>query len=223
MGKKKLKLYSIIKTFHNVLEFPIEKDFLNKCFYLKSKWNKEFFKNENQIILELACGKGEYSIGMGEKYPKKNFIGVDIKGARICQGALISLEKKLKNVCFLRTTIERIENVFSKNEINEIWITFPDPQIKKPKKRLTYTRFLNYYKTFLSKNGTINLKTDNKIFYEFTLEMIKINKLNLIYQTEDLYNTENLKFLEILKEIQTYYEKKFLKENKNIFYIKFSF
>ncbi|MBI3503092.1 MAG: tRNA (guanosine(46)-N7)-methyltransferase TrmB [Bacteroidetes bacterium] len=218
MPKNKLQRFAELKTFENVFEFLFTERLTD--FKLKGKWNSEYFKNENPIVLELGCGKGEYSIGLAEKYPKKNFIGIDIKGARIWRGSKNAQEKKLSNVCFLRTQIEFIESCFSKDEVNEIWITFPDPQPNKEKKRLTHPIFLNRYKNILKPNGIIHLKTDSTELYEFTLEVIAENKLKLLDSTIDLYGNSNSERDEV-KMIKTHYEKLFTAQGKKITYLQF--
>ena len=218
MAKNKLQRFAELKTFYNVHEFLFtERD---HDFKLKGTWNSEFFKNENPIVLELGCGKGEYSIGLGENYPDKNFIGIDIKGARIWRGSKNAQEKNLRNVAFLRTQIEYIERCFSTDEVSEIWITFPDPQPNKEKKRLTHSIFLNRYKNVLKPNGIIHLKTDSAELYEFTLEVIEENKLKLLDSTNDLYGSP-VPEREEVKEIKTHYEKLFTAKGKKITYLKF--
>ena len=172
------------------------------------------------MVLELGCGKGEYSIGLAQAYPEKNFIGVDIKGARMWRGAKTAINEEIKNVAFLRTRIEMIQSFFTNDEIDEIWITFPDPQEKnrRKKKRLTSSGFLNSYRSFLKDNGIVNLKTDNDLLYEYTLAMIDFNKLELEYKSSDVHNTDATNKL---LQIKTHYEQIFLEENKNINYIRF--
>jgi tRNA (guanine-N7-)-methyltransferase len=217
MPKNKLQRFAELKTFSNVYEFlwtERETDFK-----LKGKWNSEHFKNENPIVLELGCGKGEYSIGLAERYPNKNFIGLDIKGARIWRGSKNAQEKNLHNVAFLRTQIEYIEACFAKDEVSEIWITFPDPQPNKEKKRLTHMIFLNRYKNVLKPNGVVHLKTDSAELHEFTLEVIKENKLELLDSTRDLYGSSEPR--EEAKAFKTHYENLFTAKGKKITYLKF--
>ena len=221
MPKNKLQRFAELKTFSNVNEFlwtERETDFK-----LKGKWNAEYFKNENPIVLELGCGKGEYSIGLAEKYPHKNFMGIDIKGARIWRGSKNAQEKNLLSVSFLRTQIEFIESCFAKDEVSEIWITFPDPQPNKEKKRLTHPIFLSRYKNILQPNGVVHLKTDSAELYEFTLEVIAENKITLLDSTNDLYETgdKGQGTRDEVKEIKTYYEKLFTAKGKKITYLKF--
>ncbi|MBI4930513.1 MAG: tRNA (guanosine(46)-N7)-methyltransferase TrmB [Bacteroidetes bacterium] len=220
MPKNKLQRFAELRTFENVHEFLFTER--KNDFKLKGKWNKEYFKNENPIVLELGCGKGEYSIGLAEKYFNKNFIGLDIKGARIWRGSKNAQEKNLHNVAFLRTQIEFIESCFAKDEVSEIWLTFPDPQPNKEKKRLTHMIFLNRYKNVLKPNGIVHLKTDSAELHEFTLEVITENKINLLDSTNDLYgNSEPAR--EEVKSIKTHYEKLFTAKGKKITYLKFRF
>lgn len=216
--KKKLQRFSEMKTFPNVFHFMFSE--LPNDFRLKGKWNEEYFINNNPIVLELACGKGEYTVGLAEKEPYKNFIGVDIKGARLWRGAKTAIEKKLNHVAFLRTQIDFIEYCFAKDEVSEIWLTFPDPQPNKEKKRLTHPVFLNRYKNILQHSGIVHLKTDNAGLYEFTKQCIQKNKFPLLAETSDLYS--NTKVNEEATAIQTFYEKQFLQEGKKIAYLKFS-
>ena len=223
MPKNKLQRFAELRTFENVHEFLWTER--KTDFKLKGKWNSEYFKNENPIVLELGCGKGEYSNGLAEKYPEKNFIGLDIKGARIWRGSKNAQEKKLYNVAFLRTQIEFIESCFSKDEVSEIWITFPDPQPNKEKKRLTHSIFLDRYKNVLKPNGVVHLKTDSAELYEFTLEVLTENKITKICSTPDLYSESSpLSFGEgwgEATELKTHYEKLFTAKGKKITYLKF--
>lgn len=215
MGKDKLRRFAEITAFENVVELEDGK-------ILKGLWPKKHFKNNNPLILELGCGKGEYTINLAKLFPEKNFIGVDYKGNRIWCGAKTAMEEGIKNAAFLRIQIENLLDYFSEDEISEIWITFPDPQpqISREKKRLTSPRFLNMYKIVLKKNGSIHLKTDSDLLYLYTSQQIKAWGLNLHKQTEDLYTSE---FADEILSIKTYYEKKYLRNNKNINYLKFSF
>src|SRR3954470_19408719 len=181
MGQKKLQRFAEIRTFSNVLEYPAG---------MKGQW-KTFFKNNNPVILELACGKGEYAVGLGRIHRDKNFIGLDIKGNRLWVGAKNALNKGLTNVAFIRTQIEKITDYFAEGEVSEIWITFPDPQLRvsKAKKRLTHPRFLRLYQGFLISNGVINLKTDSPDLYDFTKQVINLFELELLQDFEDI-NTE---------------------------------
>jgi len=190
---------------------------------LKGNWKRDFFKNENPIILELGCGKGEYTVGLAQRYPDKNFIGVDIKGNRIWTGAKTAIENNMNNVAFIRTRIDFIEACFANHEIDEIWITFPDPQPQKTRERnrLTNPMFIRRYTNILKQEGIINLKTDNKPFYDYTLEVIEAQKLKLLDNTDDLY-VDTSKRDEALTTIKTYYEKKFSDLGFKICYLKFS-
>ena len=221
MAKKKLQRFAEVKGFDNVIQ-PLYYEVYNKDHKFKGNWAKEFFKNNNPIIVELGCGKGEYTIGLAQKYPEKNFIGIDIKGERIWHGAKTAKLNNYKNVAFIRSKIEFIKSFFSENEICEIWLSFPDPQEKdgRSKKRLTSSRFLNLYKELLIPDGCINLKTDNLILYNYTNEIIKYNNLETIFTTNNLY-INNHSDLVNLQSIKTFYENQYLKQSKNIYYIKF--
>jgi tRNA (guanine-N7-)-methyltransferase len=210
MGHKKLIRFEEIKTFPNVLEYPTE---------MKGRWNS-FFKNENPVILELACGKGEYALGLGEMYADKNFIGVDIKGNRIWKGAKTAIDKGLNNVAFLRTQIDKITEYFAKDEVSEIWITFPDPQLRmgKAKKRLTHPKFLRMYQQFLKTDGVLNLKTDSPSLYNFTKSVIRVYKLSLLQDHDDVYSVSG-RSKEL--EIKTHYEKLDIAQSNKVHYLKF--
>ena len=217
--KNKLQKFAEIKTFDNFFEYSYQE--VLKGFHLKGKWAEKFFKNNNPIVLELGCGKGEYTTGLAQRYPEKNFIGIDIKGARIWRGLKTAEEKKLNNVAFIRERINLVDHYFGKDEISEIWITFPDPHARDPKarKRLTSPEFIKRYTSFLRKDAIINLKTDNYIVFESTLDTIQEYKHKLLYQTNDIYNQglDNE-----LTQIQTYYEKKWIEYGTKIKYLKFS-
>ena len=216
MAKNKLQRFSEIRNFNNVIEINYDDIFNNKT---SGCWQKDIFKNNNPIVLELACGKGEYTIGLAKKNPNKNYIGIDIKGERIWKGAKDAIDLNLDNVRFLRTRIEHLNLVFSENEVSEIWITFPDPFLKKSKsrKRLTSLRFLEIYKKILSEKSFIHLKTDSKELYEYTLDVLVKNKLRILENLNDI--TKNKKIRDL--DIKTYYEKKFNLMGKSITYIKF--
>ncbi len=214
MAKRKLLRFAEIETFSNVLYLP----FREENFSLKGKWS-EHFGNTNPIVLELGCGKGEYTVGLAKKYPGKNFIGVDIKGNRIWRGAKTALEEKIANAAFLRTRIDLIEHAFGKDEADEIWITFPDPQPRKENKRLTSQLFLHRYRNILKSGGFLHLKTDNKELYEFTLEVIGDNHHRLLDHTDDLYAQASGR--EEVCSIRTFYESGYLKAGKKICYIRF--
>ncbi len=227
MGKDKLKRFAAVANYENVLE-PTWEESMNKEYFLKGKWAKEFFKNDQPVVLELACGGGEYTVGLAQIHPNTNFLGVDIKGNRIWKGATKAIENGLQNVGFLRTRIDFIDNFFSENEISEIWITFPDPQKQsnRARKRLTHPLFIERYKKFLKKSGSVRLKTDSTFLYEFTQEMIIQNKHELKIDSPDVYgkllpSNDDQKLSEEL-EIKTFYERKWLKEDKLIKYLEFT-
>ena len=219
-SKNKLKRFRENDTFLNVVQ-PTREDILSNNFSLKGKWNT-FFKNDNPIVLELGCGKGEYTLALGKKSPKKNFIGVDIKGARFWRGAKTALEESMSNIGFLRTQIELINLCFDENEIDEIWITFPDPQIKytRTKHRLTNQEFLKKYHTILKPNGIIHLKTDSEFMHGYTLGVLHGENQEVIYAHHDVYNNKQHSPKEVI-ETQTFYESQYLETNKAITYIKF--
>ncbi|MBN2636152.1 MAG: tRNA (guanosine(46)-N7)-methyltransferase TrmB [Prolixibacteraceae bacterium] len=217
MSKNKLAKFSEMAEFDHVIQAPyhvIEQS----DFHLKGKWAENFFRNKNQIILELGCGKGEYTVQLAEKYPEVNFIGVDIKGARLYNGAKQALEKGLKNVAFLRTNIEIINRFFGEGEIAEIWLTFPDPQMKKTRKRLTSAFFLEHYKKFLKPNGIIHLKTDSNFQFTYTSALVHLNGFEILAETDNLYESE---FVDETLQIKTFYEKQWLARGISIKYIAF--
>ena len=219
MAKNKLKKFAEFASLVNTVE-PDRDTLLSEGFELKGKWHKEFFKNEAPIVLELGCGKGEYSVGMAERFPEKNFIGVDIKGSRMWTGAKTATDKGMKNVGFLRTQIELIESCFAQGEVSEIWITFPDPQIKYKRghKRLTSQLMLDRYRNILSKDGKIHLKTDSAFLHGYTLGIIHGEGHKIIDATHDLYTT---RVGNDLLSIRTHYESIFLKQGYPITYICF--
>lgn len=215
MGKKnKEQRIADIRVFSNVFEYEHFSEEDN----LKDKWHSEIFRNQNPITLELACGKGEYSIGLARRYPRKNFIGVDLKGPRIWVGAKKALKHNLENVRFLRAYIDHLENFFSKNEIDEIWIIFPDPYLKKERKRLTSPKFLNIYRRVMKPGGLIHLKTDSETLFDYTIEVIRDEQCDLVEKIEDVYrDSRNSE----LVGIQTFYEKMHLEKGKTIRYVSF--
>jgi tRNA (guanine-N7-)-methyltransferase len=221
MAKRKLKKFAEVNLFKNCFFLSFEES-KNEGLPLKGKWQEQYFKNNNPIVLELGCGKGEYTVGLAQRYPNKNFIGVDIKGNRIWTGAKAAIDGQLNNVAFIRTRIDFIESCFAKEEISEIWITFPDPQPQKTRvrNRLTNMMFLNRYKNIIKQDGIIHLKTDNEPFYDFTREVIDENKLKQIDATNDLYANVGMRD-ESLTTIKTYYEKKFSDMGFKICYLKF--
>lgn len=222
MGKNKLKRFSENKTFGNVFQ-PTRAEMI-EGFEIKGKWHQEFFKNNNPIVLELGCGKGEYSVSLAEKYPDKNFIGIDIKGARFWRGAKTAIESGMNNVAFVRTQIELIDYAFAENEVSEIWITFPDPQIKfrRTKHRLTHPDLLRKYHHVLNKDGIVHLKTDSEFLHGYTHGIIQMEGHDVLISSHNVYHPDNKELPEEITSIQTFYEQKFLEVNKNITYIRFS-
>ena len=222
MGKDKLKRFAEISTFDNVFQ-PSVNNF-KPSIDLKGKWNT-VFNNSHPIIIELGCGKGEYTVELAKNYSTINFIGVDLKGSRMWRGAKTCIEENIENVRFLRTKIDFIDLFFFKNEVAEIWLTFSDPQSKKPRKRLTSPLFIDRYRKFLKKGGKIHLKTDSDLLYEYTLEQIQEHQYKLIENSNDVYNELILRAnpnLKLAMEIKTFYEKMWLKEGKKIKYLCFS-
>ncbi len=218
MGKDKLKRFRENETFTNLIQPKIVFPPVDHA--LKGKWKSDFFKNENPIILELGCGRGEYAVNLALKYPGKNFIGVDWKGARLWRGAKTAFEDKMFNVGFLRIQIQNICAFFGKDEVDEIWITFPDPKLLKSdeNKRLTSKRFLNLYRQFMIRDGIVNLKSDSRAFYDFTREIIEEENLEILNSSDDVY--DNFGDDEILS-IQTTYERLWLKQGSRICYLQF--
>lgn len=220
-SKNKLKRFSENLTFKNVIQ-PERDSVVNNQFKYRGNWNKQVFYNNNPIVVELGCGKGEYSFTMAKENPNINYVGIDIKGARFWKGAKMALENKLDNIIFLRTQIELIGKIFDENEVSEIWITFPDPQIKlkREKHRLVNLNFIEIYKNILVQDGVINLKTDSEFLHGYMLGLIGASKsLKLIYSNHDIYNNSGSP--KYVTEIKTFYELKFLKENKPITFLSF--
>ena len=214
MGKNKLKKFAEMETFHNVFQPPYDPE-------LAGHWRDHYFHNENPVVLELGCGRGEYTVGLAERYPEKNFIGVDIKGARMWAGAKEAEIKELKNVAFLRTNIEFITEFFAAGEVDEIWITFCDPQMKKATKRLTSTYFMQRYHRIVKPGGLIHLKTDSPFLYTYTTEMLRLNPYPVVAQTDDLY-ADSLDSIDVFRDaraLQTHYEKQWLDRGMKIKYI----
>ena len=221
MGKGKLAKFAEMETFSNVFQYPFSV-VDNVPFEMKGHWRELYFKNNHPVVLELGCGKGEYTVELARLYPEMNFIGVDIKGARMWTGAKQALEAGLKNVAFLRTNIEIIDRFFAESEVQEIWLTFSDPQMKNAHKRLTSTFFLNRYRKFLVDGGIVHLKTDSNFLFTYTTCMVKENKLPVVFSTEDLYHTEGLdEETHKILSIQTYYESMWIERGLNIRYMKF--
>ena len=222
MSKGKLQKFAEMETFPNVFQFPYSAMADNKPFAMKGSWRSDYFHNDNPIVLELGCGKGEYTVGLARLFPNVNFIGVDIKGARMHQGAKQALEEKLPNVAFLRTNIEIIDRFFDNDEVQEIWLTFSDPQMKNPRKRLSSTYFLQRYRHFLTDGGIVHLKTDSNFLFTYTSLMVEHNKLPIVFKTDDLYHTEGIdEATRQILGIQTYYESQWIERGLNIKYLKF--
>lgn len=216
--KNKLARFAEMETLPNVFQ-PKHAEVFRTEYSFKGKWHQEVFHNQYPIVLEIGCGKGEYTVELAKLYPEKNFIGLDIKGARMWKGAKTAMEAGMENVAFLRMYAEMLESVFAPREIAEIWITFPDPQMSKARKRLTGTRFLNLYRQFLQPDGVIHLKTDSPFLYAYTSELIRMNHLPVPLQTDDLYGSG---LEDQILEIKTFYEKQWLSRGKTIKYIRFT-
>lgn len=217
MGKGKLAKFADMASYPHVFEYPYS-IVGDVPFEMKGKWNQDFFKNDNPIVLELGCGRGEYTVGLARRYSNKNFIGVDIKGARMWTGATDALRENMKNVAFLRTNIEIIDRFFATGEVSEIWLTFSDPQMKKVTKRLTSTYFMERYRKFLVPDGIVHLKTDSNFMFVYTKSMIELNHLPIELITDDLYHSG---LADDILSIRTYYEQQWLERGLNIKYIKF--
>ena len=221
-SKNKLKRFKQNETFKNVIQ-PTREEVFSNSLNLKGNWKQNFFKNDKPLVLELGCGKGEYSVNLARNYPDHNFLGIDIKGARFWRGAKTALEEKLDNVGFLRTQIELIDLLFEENEVDEIWITFPDPQIKykRTKHRLTNEDFLNKYRKVLKPDGLVHLKTDSEFMHGYTLGLLHGLDEKIEYAHHDVYG--NAHSPKEVTGIQTFYEQQYLEENKRITYIRFTF
>ncbi|MDR0973781.1 MAG: tRNA (guanosine(46)-N7)-methyltransferase TrmB [Prevotellaceae bacterium] len=217
MSKNKLSKFADMASYSHVFEYPYS--VTDTPFEQRGSWGERVFGNDHPIVLELGCGRGEYTVGLGRLFPDKNFIGVDIKGARMWSGATQALRENLPNVAFLRTNIEIIDRFFAPDEVSEIWLTFPDPQMKKATKRLTSTYFMERYRRFLQGNGWIHLKTDSNFMFTYTREMVARNGLPLAYCTDDLYHAG---IADEILGIQTYYEQQWLARGLSIRYIKFA-
>ncbi|WP_313112892.1 tRNA (guanosine(46)-N7)-methyltransferase TrmB [Aequorivita sediminis] len=221
-SKNKLKRFRENETFDNVVQ-PSREEVIGDLLKLKGNWRKNFFKNDNPLVLELGCGKGEYSVSLAKLNPKTNFLGIDIKGARFWRGAKSALEENLDNVGFLRTQIELVDHIFDENEVDEIWITFPDPQIKykRTKHRLTNEDFLNKYKKILKPGGVVHLKTDSEFMHGYTLGLLHGLRETIEYAHHDVYGSDGVP--EAVTNIQTFYENQYLEKGKKITYIRFKF
>ena len=206
-----------METLQCVFQYPFAR-LQNETFPLRGKWNQEYFHNSNPIVLELGCGKGEYAVGLASRFPDKNYIGIDCKGARMWTGATQATTMGLSNVAFLRTDIELINSFFAENEVSEIWITFPDPQMKKVSKRLTSTRFMNLYRHILCPNGIIHLKSDSPFLYTYTHALVQGNNFVTDIDTDNLYSSD---IVDDILDIKTYYERQWLSRGLTIKYIKF--
>ena len=209
-----------METYENVFQYPFSV-IDNVPFEMRGHWREQYFHNDHPIVLELGCGKGEYTVELAKLYPDINFIGVDIKGARMWTGATQALKEGLKNVAFLRTNIEIIERFFAEDEVQEIWLTFSDPQMKNPRKRLTSTYFMERYRKFLVDGGIIHLKTDSNFLFTYTTYMVEHNALPLLFRTEDLYGDHQCSMFNAeLLSIQTYYESMWIARGLNIKYMR---
>jgi tRNA (guanine-N7-)-methyltransferase len=219
MGKDKLARFAAIKTFENVLEYA-----RNQPFPMRGNWHRDFFKNDKPLIIELGCGKGEYSVGLAKMYPQTNFLGLDIKGNRMFIGAREALTLNMTNVGFLRTRIDFIEALFGPNEVDEIWLTFSDPQPQKPKKRLSSSMFIQRYRKFLKPGGLVHMKTDNDVLFEFTMEQIEEHGYPIVDYRPDLYatlETETDPAQRDIFSIKTHYEQLFHSKGHVIKYVCF--
>ena len=225
MSKGKLEKFADMERFENVFQYPFSV-ISDESFPMRGHWREQYFRNNNPIVLELGCGKGEYTVGLARLYPDVNFIGVDIKGARMWSGARQALDEGLDNVAFLRTNIEIIDRFFAADEVQEIWLTFSDPQMKNPRKRLTSTHFLNRYRQFLVDNGTIHLKTDSNFLFTYTTSLVDRNSLPLLCSNVNVYANDNANdpssSINPSSSIQTYYEKMWIQRGISIKYLAFS-
>lgn len=221
MSKGKLEKFADMARYDNVFQYPYSA-MEQAEFDMRGRWHELYFHNDNPIVLELGCGKGEYTVELAKLYPDMNFIGVDIKGARMWTGATQAIREGLKNVAFLRTNIEIIDRFFAPGEVHEIWLTFSDPQMKTPRKRLTSTFFMERYRRFLTDGGTVHLKTDSNFLFTYTTYMVERNRLPLLFRTEDLYHTDGIDdATRKILSIQTYYEAMWMERGLNIRYMKF--
>ena len=222
MGKNKLRKFAEMEEIDLVLQYPysVLKD---KGFDLRGNWGRDFFGNDNPIVVELGCGKGEYTVGLAQRFPDKNFIGIDIKGARMWSGATQARRQGMTNVAFLRTSIELLSEFFAPGEIAELWITFPDPQMKKQRKRLTSARFIDLYGQVMTPGGLVNLKTDSPFLYTYTRQLCLANPqaLPVVTDTPDLYDGGAPAEMADILDIKTHYERQWLSRGKTIKYLSF--
>lgn len=221
MGKNKLRKFAEMNTIDLVFQYPFGRLKAEgfDSFPLKGKWHSDFFANDRPIVLELGCGKGEYTVGLAQLYPDKNFIGIDIKGARMYTGATQARDLGLKNVAFLRTSIELLESFFAPGEVSELWITFPDPQMKKVTKRLTGTRFMQLYRKVMPAGGVVRLKSDSPFLYSYTRAMVELNGQQVLVDTPDLYHSD---LVDPILNIRTHYESQWLARGLTIKYLAFA-
>jgi len=217
MSKNKLARFADLNSYDHVIQLPYNQ-LINEGFPFKGRWNSDFFKNNHPIVLELGCGKGEYTVGLARLFPDKNFIGIDIKGSRMWVGAREVHLNELRNCGFVRTNIELLSHFFAADEVSEIWITFPDPQMKRTNKRLTAVRFLKQYSEILQPEGVIHLKTDSDFLYQYTLATIEVNDFPVQVNTSDLYNSG---LADEIRSIRTYYEQQWLDRGKTIKYLRY--
>jgi tRNA (guanine-N7-)-methyltransferase len=219
-SKNKLKRFRENELFSNVFQ-PTREDLVESEYSFKGNWNTKVFKNDNPLVLELGCGRGEYTVELAKRFPEKNFIGIDIKGARFWRGAKTAIDECIPNAAFIRTQIELVDYVFAKEEVDEIWITFPDPQIKykRTKHRMTNAQFLQRYKAILKTDGVVNLKTDSEFMHGYTLGLLHGEGHEVLYSNHDVYKQEGSPAE--VTGIQTYYESQYLAQNKPITYIRF--
>ena len=218
MAKNKLAKFADMAQYSNVFQYTFEQ-LRDTGFPLKGKWHEEYFHNDNPIVVELGCGRGEYTVGLAKEFPNKNYIGIDIKGARMHMGATEAIQKGMSNVAFVRTHIEFLKSFFAPGEVAEIWITFADPQMKKVNKRLTCTMFMDRYTQVLGESGIVHLKSDSNFLVTYTEEMAKANGLKILASTHDLYNDEVASDIAALRNIQTYYESQWLGRGISIKYV----